>query len=405
MRVRRGLGLSLRALAANRARTALVLATIALGVCAVLATGALGAGAEREILKSLATLGPNLLVVRPAQVARSVSQRELSGRVTTLRPADVATIAAVPGVAVAAPGADGGVLAKAGRVATPATVMGTTAEYLTARGYRLARGRFIDRRDDAQSERVVVLGARIADVLFPRGDAIGAQLTIRRVPYAIVGTLAAKGATADGGDEDGQIVMPISTAMRRVFNRPWISTVFVSVNDRRRMDAVKSAVVGAMRLRHRRTRTGRDDFEIQNTASMFARQEQTLALFDEITGGLALVTSIAGGGGVLMLMWLSVNERTAEIGVRLAVGATPGAILLQFMVEAALLTLAGWAAGLVAGALLAAAIALTTSWSIAVPRDAALLSLAVMAATAIVPGIVPAIRASRITPVGALQRA
>jgi len=405
MRPARGLRVSLRALTANRARTALVTGAIALGVTSLVATGALGAGAEREMTRSMAALGTNLLVVRPAIVPRAVNRREIGGRFTTLAPADAAAIAALPGVAAAAPGADGAVRAKAGRTAVAATAMGTTPPFLGIRGFRLASGRFLDDDDHREARRVAVLGARVADTLFPAGDAVGREVRLRGVPFEVIGTLAAKGAAVDGGDEDTLIVMPVTTALRRVFNRPWLSAVFVSAADPGAMPDASAAIGRLVRVRHRPARDGRDDFDVQNTARLVTLQRQTLDLLGWLTAGLAALTLAAGGGGVLAVMWLSVSDRTAEIGLRRAVGATGAAIVGQFLVEAAALAATGWLAGLAGGGLAIAVLASTTRWTLGVPADALALSAAMVAAAAFLPGGAAAVRAARIAPVEALRKA
>lgn len=405
MKVARGVRLSLRALAANRLRAGLVCGAIALGVTSLVVTGALAAGAEREVARSLATLGTNLLVVRPTAVPRAVNRREIAGRVTTLSPGDAAAIAALPGVAAAAPGADGAVRAKVGRTAVAANAMGTTPAFLGIRGFRLASGRFLDDTDQREARRVAVLGARIADTLFPDGGAVGREVRLRGVPFEVIGTLAAKGAALGGGDEDTVIVMPMTTALRRVFNRPWLSAVFVSAADPASMDRTGVAVGRLVRVRHRPARDGRDDFEVQNTARLLTLQRQTLDLLGWLTAGLAVLTLAGGGSSVLAVMWLSVSDRTGEIGLRRAVGATDTAIVGQFLAEATALAVAGWLAGLAAAGVAIAAAANATRWSIGLPADALALSAAMVAIAALVPGAVAAIRAARIAPVEALRKA
>ena len=173
-----------------------------------------------------------------------MNRRAIAGRVTTLKPDDAEAIAQLREIAAAAPGIDGSARAKAGRIAVVASIMGTTPAFLGVRGYRVQAGRFLEDADDAEARRVAVLGARIAEALFPDGDAVGRELRLRGVPFQVIGTLAPKGA-ADGGDEDGLLVMPIATAMRRVFNRSSISAIFVSAVDAAAMDEASDAVRAA----------------------------------------------------------------------------------------------------------------------------------------------------------------
>ncbi|HWJ57667.1 MAG TPA: ABC transporter permease, partial [Vicinamibacterales bacterium] len=200
----------MRAIGANPARASLVLATIGVGVASIVTSGALGAGAGREVAQTLTSLGTNLIVVRPAQVPRLVNRRAIAGRVTTLLPDDAVAIARLGVIAAVAPGLDGAARAKAGRTAVIASIMGTTPPFLGIRGYRVQAGRFLEDADGADARRVAVLGARIAEALFPGGDAVGRELRLRGVPFQVIGTLAPKGAAADGGDEDGLLVMPIA---------------------------------------------------------------------------------------------------------------------------------------------------------------------------------------------------
>ena len=403
MRPTRSLRLSVRAIGANPARASLVLATIGVGVASIVTSGALGAGAGREVAQTLSSLGTNLIVVRPAQVPRLVNRRAIAGRVTTLLPDDAVAIARLGVIAAVAPGLDGAARAKAGRTAVIASIMGTTPPFLGIRGYRVQAGRFLEDADGADARRVAVLGARIAEALFPGGDAVGRELRLRGVPFQVIGTLAPKGAAADGGDEDGLLVMPIATAMRRVFNRSSISAIFASAVDAAAMDDAGDAVTRLVRVRHRPGRDGRDDFDVQNTARQAGRRRQTLGLLDGITTALGAITMLAGGAGVFTLMWLSVADRTSEIGLRLAVGATRAGILGQFLAEAVLLTIAGWIAGIAAGGAAIAVLATATRWPIGLPLDAVASSTALALTTALIAGSIPAIRAARTAPVEALR--
>jgi putative ABC transport system permease protein len=343
-------------------------------------------------------------------VPRLVSQRAIGGRATTLRLEDAMALVALPDVAAAAPGADGAVRVKAGGITTTASAMGTTPAFLAVRGYRLAEGRFIEEADVAGSRRVAVLGDRVAAALFGSGPVAGREVRVRGVPFEVVGRLAPKGASIDGGDEDDQLVVPVTTALRRVFNRRWISAVFVSAARPVEMDAAAARVADLLRVRHRAARLpsgapGAADFEVQNTARMVALQQQTLALLRWLTLALAAITVTAGGAGVLTLMWLSVSDRTTEIGLRLAVGASPADVFRQFLGEAALVAAAGWIAGLTVASVLTLILGWSTRWAMAAPPDAAALSAAMVAITALGPGLVPAARAARVAPVEALRDA
>lgn len=392
MRVRRSFRLSRRALFAHRMRAALAVTSVAAGVGVVLLTSAIGAGAQRAIVRKIESMGTNLLIVRPAPVERRASRKTIRGVVTTLVPDDADAIARVPSVVEAAPGAERPVRVKAGRYASTTKVLGTTPAFLRIRNFRVSAGRFFDERDELQ--RVAVLGARTAEALFPNGNAVGAEIRVRGVPFDVIGVLEAKGITPDGGDEDNQIVIPLRTAMRRTFNTTWLTTVFVTAAN---VDGARANIEQRLRERH-----GREDFSVQNTTQFLSMQQKTAGALTLLATGLGAVALIVGGAGILALMLMSVRERTGEIGLRIAVGATPNDILTQFLVEATLLTFGGWMLGLVIASIGAAAVALATEWTLAVPVDALVASIAMAVVTGLGFGAFPALQASRLPPIEAL---
>ena len=400
MRLGRSVRLSLKALFAHKVRTSLALAAVCIGVAAVVLTSAVGGGAERDIRRRIESMGVNLLVVRPAVVPRTVGRPEFRGTVTTLRLDDYQALAELPRVALAAPGSEGGAVVKAGAAATPTTIRGTTANYLAIRRFTLTSGRFIDADDDRAARRVAVLGARVADALFEDGP-VGQQIRIRGVPYDVIGVLAAKGALADG-DQDSQVLIPVRTAMRRVFNVSWLNVIFVSVADPAGIAAAEREIEALLRQRHRVGADGELDAEVQNTERFFRMQQQAAATLTRLSAGLAAIALVVGGTGIMGLMLLSVKERTGEIGLRMAVGARPRDVLAQFLIEATVLSVGGWAIGVALAALGALVVTWQTDWGVTVPTLAVLASLAMAVIIGVGFGAVPARRASLVPPLRAL---
>jgi putative ABC transport system permease protein len=401
MKVRRSIGPSLKALLMHRVRAALAVSSVTAGVAAVLLTSAIGGGAEAQVRRRIESIGANLLVVRPAQVKRFVARKDVKGTVTTLRVGDLDAIAALEPVAKAVPGIEAPVKVKAGAAAMTTKVLGTAPEFPGVRRFQIERGRFFDAEDDRQARRVAVLGARVAGALFD-GNPLGQPIRIRGIPFDVIGVLAPKGAVT-GGDEDNQVMVPIRTALRRLFNATWLNTIFVSVNDSRSMADAEREISAALRDRHRVGPEEQPDFEVQNATSFLALQQETAGTLRRLTTGIAAVALIVGGTGILALMLLSVRERTAEIGLRMAVGARPRDILVQFLFEATLLALGGWTAGIVLGGAGATVVALSTTWTIDVPWDALLVSLAMAMTIGLGFGAFPARRASLIPPMQALR--
>ena len=404
MKLLRGLGISARALFAHKLRTVLALASIAVSVAAVVVVSAIGTGAKNEILRETEKMGANLLVVRPAQVKNFAARKQIRGVVTTLIQPDYEAIHRLVDVSAAVPGLENSLKAKAGNRTLTVRVLGTTTVFLNVCRFQIERGRFLDDDDNGTARRVAVLGARVDEELFPSGNAIGQDLRIRGVPFEVIGVLKAKGIQADGSDQDDQVVIPIQTALRRVFNLTWLNPIFVSVRDPSGMNATENGIAQLLRVRHRLEPGGRpDDFSIQNKTRTLAAQQKIADSLTTLGLGLAGISLIVGGVGILALMLMSVRERTSEIGLRMAVGARQADILVQFLAEATMLALGGWLAGFIVGLSGAAIVVLVAHWNVAVSPSMLLASFGIVVIAGIGFGTYPARKASLIPPIRALQ--
>jgi putative ABC transport system permease protein len=284
-------------------------------------------------------------------------------------------------------------------------VLGTAPALARLRNLRLRSGLFFDEQHDVAACRVAVLGARVAQTLFPDEDPVGLDVRIRGLPFEVIGVLEPKGVQADGSDQDGNVFIPIRTALRRVFNSTWLTVVYVSVEDRGRMPEVEAALRELLRARHRLAPGAPDDFAVQDQVRLLAMQQAAIGGLTLLTAGLAGVSMLVGGAGILALMFLSVKERTAEIGLRMAVGARPVDVLVQFLGEAALLAVSGWVGGAVVAGLGGIALAMGTAWKVALPAEAVLASFSMALATGVGAGALPARQASRLPPIRALATA
>jgi putative ABC transport system permease protein len=420
MKLARRLRPSLRALLSHKIRALLAVSSVAAGVAAVFLTSAIGKGAQDQVLDAIESMGTNLLIVKPVQVKRLAARKTIRGLSTTLTEEDYQAITELALVQDAAPGADRPMRVKAAGTATVTTVRGTTTSFPHVRRFEIASGRFFDADETTASRRVAVLGARVKENLFQDQDPVGGSISIAGVPFDVVGVLCAKGVLGDGSDEDNQILVPIRTALRRLFNVDWLTTVFVSVREPQAMDAAEVEIRTLLRDRHRLppglppqrgSRVGAsgveqdakaDDFAIQNTAKSRAMQQEMAESLTLVTIGMAALALLVGGTGILALMLLSVRERVGEIGLRMAVGATPAGIFVQFLIEATLLALGGWVSGIMVGATGAAIVAFGTSWNVGVPVPALLASLGMTAAIGFGFGTFPAWRAACMPPIEAL---
>src|SRR5262249_17055507 len=234
--------------------------------------------------------------------------------------------------------------------------------------------------------------------------AIGQQIRIRNIPFEVIGVLEAKGVLADGSDEDNRVVIPIRTALRRVFNSTWLNPVFIVVRDATEMDEARIAVAELLRDRHRLAQGDKaDDFSIQDKTKVLAARKQIAESLTLLATSLAAASLVVGGVGILALMLMSVKERTTEIGLRMAVGAMPRDILVQFLLEAIFIAAGGWLAGMALGTIVTVTIARATTWKTAISPELVLSTLAVVATSGLLFGAYPARKASLMPPIRALR--
>ncbi len=403
----RNVTLSRKALWRYRARTILALTGTAIGVAAVLAMVAIGEGAKREVVARVQAMGRNMLVVNAAQPERRGGRVNARGAtVETLMLGDAAAILRQSGfVARVAPSHDDPKQITHLDRSTTATVRGTTPEYELIRAFPTSAGRFFTAEENRAGLRVAVLGSQVARRLFPDTDPIGQVIRIGRVPFEIVGVLITKGVTVDGAaEEDNQVIVPINTALRRVFNLDYLKMIYLEVTNDALMDEAEEEVAVILRERHRLARYGRpDDFAIQNQRVVMEAELATVASFRTMITGTGAVALVVSGVGILSVMLLSVRERRSEIGLRVAVGARRRDVWLQFLIEAVVLGGAGGLLGLMLGMGSSWIVSASTEWTAVVTSTSIATAVASALTVGMVFGVYPAFRAASWDPIDALR--
>ena len=406
MRLGRNLLLSTKALLRHQVRTALALSGTALGVGAVLIMTAVAEGAKEQVLTEIAALGRNLLVVSAGDAARVPWRRRTTPKVTTMRLGDADALRKrAPLVRAVAPAQDRTLRAKYGQISTITKVLGTTPAYEGVRNFRTVSGRYFTEEEDRTSARVAILGSRVRELLFPDEDPLGKTMRLGRVSFRIIGVLESKGSTVDGlSGEDNQVVIPLQTALRRVFNLNYLKMIYVQVTDGDRLMEAEDQISTILRDRHRMAELGKeDDFAIQNQRLVLAARMETVSSFRSMTLWLGSVALLAGGVGILSIMLLSVRERRNEVGLRVAVGARRKDILTQFLVESLFLGTAGGVVGVFLGLGAALAISYWTEWTTRVSWVVVGVAVGSALLVGVLFGVFPAQRAAALDPIEALR--
>jgi len=397
------LNMAVRALVRNKMRTLLTMLGIIIGVGAVISMLAIGTGARESVSKSIANLGTNTLIISPGSTTAGGVRSGQGGR-TTLTPADVqAILEECSSVAAATPMTQNQAQVVFQNQNWSTSVTGAGIDYPIVRNWQIAQGRFLLEDEIRVAAKVAVIGQVVADNLFPGEDPIDQIIRVRNVPVKVVGILAVKGDSAFGTSQDDVVVVPYTTAMRRIFHSDNIRTALVSAVSPEDVPRAKTQITDLLRQRHRIARGDEDDFNIRTQAEFAQAADQSTRVFTLLLGGIASVSLLVGGIGIMNIMLVSVTERIREIGIRMALGARPQDILFQFLVEAVVLSLAGGAMGVALGYGVAHLAARFSQWPPVVSPLSVLLAFGFSLFIGVFFGLYPAYKASRLDPIQALR--
>jgi len=400
----KGSRIALKAVTAHKLRALLAIVGIVVGVAAVIVMLAVGEGAKREVLGKIQGLGTNILIVSAGQLKNVAGRPQLVGNVTTLDLRDARAITEeCSAVARVAPIQNRKLAVKYGTGTTNTSVVGTSADFPAVREFRTIVGRFFSGDEVQGAQRVAVVGQTVLTNLGVGRTLMGETLRINNVPFEVIGILEPKGVNYAGIDEDDQILIPISTALRRLFNLTFLSSLYIQAKDERAMDTAARQTTNLLRERHRIKAGQPEDFTLQTQAEILEAAQETSQTFSLLLGSIAGISLFVGGIGILAMMVISVRERTREIGVRRAVGARRRDILLQFILEATTLSLAGGLVGSLVGIAGGVLFARATGWPTVISPVAILMAFGVSAAIGIFFGAYPARRAARLDPIVALR--
>lgn len=407
--------LAVRGLSANKTRTALTMLGIIIGVAVVIIVVAIGEGASQQVTDSINSLGTNLLTIRPGRPTLRITAAAASGSAQALVVANRLTLADAllmqknfpASISDIAPQARANTQIKMGHNDANTSVMGTTAAYLYVNNATIKSGQMFSDADNVASNKVCVVGATVVKELAGSADAdlTGATIQINHNLFLVKGVLTPKGSGAFGQDQDDVILIPIQTALRRVLNTTVLSMITIRCTTPEMMPLAQEQIASLLRERHHilPPYPQNDDFQITSQTEIMQRQQSVTGTMTTLLSAVAVISLIVGGIGIMNIMLVSVTERTREIGIRKAVGATPQDILMQFLIESSLISLLGGIVGVVVGIVGSVVLSNLAHWATVIDPLAGALALGVSAGIGIFFGLYPAQKAASLHPIDALS--
>jgi putative ABC transport system permease protein len=397
---------ALDAIRSRRLRSALTVLGILIGIAAVMLTVGLGQGAQQKVTDQINSLGSNLLVVTPGSTTSTTGVRGGFGSASSLTSADAALLAdptVAPDIAAVAPVSTGQQELDAGTQNWTTSVVGTTPAWEQVRARTTAEGRFFSTQELNSAARVAVIGATTASQLFGARNPVGETVTVAGMPFTIIGMLNTAGSTI-GGDQDDQLVVPATTwaAAFSSSGGATVSSIYVEAASQDTLSAAYQETSNALMTSHGQSATSAD-FTVSSQASLVQTATATTNILTVLLAGIAAISLLVGGIGVMNIMLVSVTERVREIGLRKALGATPRAIQRQFLVEASMLGLVGGVMGVLVGIVFALILTPVIGFPVAISIPAAVGALVVSLGIGVVAGVYPARRAAKLAPIDALR--
>lgn len=395
------ISVAITSLKVNKLRSALTILGVIIGVAAIIAMIAIGEGAKSQVTESIKSLGTNLLIIYPGQFRRGPGMGILSHKELKLEDA-LAIKEKVSSVLEVTPE-----LRKVARVefenmSTETSIIGALPSFLKVRNYQLERGRNFFEEEIRGKKKVCILGAEVIKNLFGEYDPIGKVIKIARHNFTVIGTLKEKG-TQMMGNPDDVIFIPLTCAQRRIFGRDILSTIYVQTKDESVIDIAQEEITYLLRQRHNLKEKDEDDFTIRSQKEMLQTMQSVLGTFTMLLASIAVVSLVVGGIGIMNIMLVSVVERTREIGIRKALGATPYDIMRQFLIEAVILSLTGGIIGIILGIVATKMIASIAGWITVIRIQSILLAFLFSVSVGIFFGFYPAKKASDLKPIEALR--
>jgi putative ABC transport system permease protein len=396
--------IAMRALARNKMRSALTMLGIIIGVAAVIAMVGIGQGAQKQAQDQIAAMGSNILFVSSGTVNKGGMRMGWGATKTLVYDDMVAIMKECPAVVMAAPGSQTSAQVVFGNDNWSTNINGSEPQYLDIRNWPLAAGANFEQTDVDTAANVAIVGDTVRKNLFGATDPVGQTIRIKSLPFKVIGVLTPKGQSAAmGQDQDDTIIIPITTLQKKMTGDTWLRWIMVSASSRTASYAAQQQIEALLRDRHRIRPGTDDDFVVRNLADIADLADQQNQVFTLLLASIASVSLLVGGIGIMNIMLVSVTERTREIGIRMAIGATESDVQRQFLIEAVILSLIGGAIGIAFGLLSSVAISGIFHWAVLVSPLSIVVAAIFSGAVGIFFGYYPARKAARLDPIDALR--
>ncbi|MDE5669009.1 MAG: ABC transporter permease [Duncaniella sp.] len=397
------LKIALKALNNNKLRCFLTMLGIIIGVASVITMLAIGQGSKNSIKAQISEMGSNMIMIRPGNMQRG-GVRQNAEDMQTLKIEDYESLKSVPGVAAVSPMVNSSGQLVNGNNNYPSSVYGVTPEYLDIRKLKVKDGSIFSDQDIKSAAKVCILGKTVVDNLFSNGeDPVGRVVRFGKIPLTVIGVLESKGTNSMGQDQDDVVIAPYTTVMKRILAVDYLQELFASAVDESQTEETIDNITEVLRANHRLKEDADNNFEIRSQQELSQMMNSTSDMMTVLLACIAGISLLVGGIGIMNIMYVSVTERTREIGLRMSIGARGIDILSQFLIEAVIISVTGGIIGIILGIIASWLVTIIANWPVAIQLYSVVLSFAVCTVTGIFFGWYPAQKASNLDPIEAIR--
>lgn len=397
------LKIAVKALNNNKLRCFLTMLGIIIGVASVITMLAIGQGSKNAIKEQISEMGSNMIMIHPGNMQRG-GVRQSADDMQTLEVSDYEALRSVPGVALISPSVNSGGQLVNGNNNYPSSIYGVNSDYLDIRKFKVKDGTMFTDHDIRVAAKVCILGKTVVDNLFPDGtDPVGHVIRFGKIPLTVIGVLEPKGTNSMGQDQDDVVIAPYTTVMKRILAIDYIQGIFASAADEDATDQTIEAITEELRSRHRISDDADNDFEIRSQQELSEMMNSTSDMMTVLLACIAGISLLVGGIGIMNIMYVSVTERTREIGLRMSIGARGVDILSQFLIEAVIISVSGGVIGIILGVVASWLVNAVAHWPVYIQPWSVVLSFAVCTLTGVFFGWYPARKAASLDPIEAIR--